>query len=593
MRITKSKAVVCWLGSAAFTFGLISATNVPALADPLLDLHTGDINDDGFRNVSDINCFTSAALANAQGTPNPACQAYEDDMVDMQCDGKIDVTDVQRTILIVLFVLTGDSEIQALLKVQDFDLDLLHNNCDPDDDNDGFLDTCEIAVGTNPLDPADFPQDPNACTCPGGCVIAGACTAPGIQNPLNECEACDPTLDPANWSALTGTVCSDGDACTVNDLCQAGTCAPGSPLLCDDGNVCTDETCDPAVGCVSTNNTGPCDDTNACTVGDVCANGACTPGADLSCDDSNPCTDDACDVLLGCQNVPNTAPCDDADPCTSGDVCSGGLCVGSLATDCNDNNPCTTDSCDAGGGCTNLPNSLPCDDGNACTVNDVCNAGACVPGAPAICDDGDPCTDDGCDVGVGCVTTPNTGAACDDGSACTNNDTCANGSCVGLAIVCDDGNECTDDTCDAAIGCQFAFNSAPCDDGNACTESDVCSAGTCTGIMANCDDNNICTDDSCDPAVGCVATPNTAACDDNNQCTTGDVCSGGGCVGGAPVVCDDGNECTDDDCDPATGCVNTPSAPKPCDDGSACTAGDVCVNGSCQGTAVDCDDSDP
>ena len=32
------------------------------------------------------------------------------------------------------------------------------------------------------------------------------------------------------------------------------------------------------------------------------------------------CTDDSCDSILGCQNVDNSARCDDADECTE-DVC--------------------------------------------------------------------------------------------------------------------------------------------------------------------------------------------------------------------------------------------------------------------------------
>ncbi|MFQ5461501.1 MAG: hypothetical protein ACE5E5_02630, partial [Phycisphaerae bacterium] len=44
----------------------------------------------------------------------------------------------------------------------------------------------------------------------------------------------------------------------------------GAPPNCDDGNVCTDDTCDPATGCVNTNNVAACDDGNACTTTDVC-----------------------------------------------------------------------------------------------------------------------------------------------------------------------------------------------------------------------------------------------------------------------------------------------------------------------------------
>ncbi len=45
------------------------------------------------------------------------------------------------------------------------------------------------------------------------------------------------------------------------------------------------------------------------------------------CDDSNPCTDDAC-IANFCSNTNNTGPCDDGDPCTQGDACSAGICSG-------------------------------------------------------------------------------------------------------------------------------------------------------------------------------------------------------------------------------------------------------------------------
>ncbi len=47
------------------------------------------------------------------------------------------------------------------------------------------------------------------------------------------------------------------------------------PRTCDDGNVCTDDSCDPSVGCIHVDNLSACDDGNACTVGDTCQAGAC------------------------------------------------------------------------------------------------------------------------------------------------------------------------------------------------------------------------------------------------------------------------------------------------------------------------------
>src|SRR5438132_484689 len=98
----------------------------------------------------------------------------------------------------------------------------------------------------------------------------------------------------------------DGDCCS--STCQrdpAGTaCAPGrcvgTPRNCNDSNVCTDDSCNVATGCVYTANTAQCDDGNACTTVDVCSGGRCVGSAPPSCDDGNPCTDDSCNPTTGC-----------------------------------------------------------------------------------------------------------------------------------------------------------------------------------------------------------------------------------------------------------------------------------------------------
>jgi hypothetical protein len=56
-----------------------------------------------------------------------------------------------------------------------------------------------------------------------------------------------------------------------------------TPLACNDNNVCTDDGCNPATGCVYTNNTLPCTDNNACTENDACSAGVCAPGTPRLC----------------------------------------------------------------------------------------------------------------------------------------------------------------------------------------------------------------------------------------------------------------------------------------------------------------------
>jgi V8-like Glu-specific endopeptidase len=155
-------------------------------------------------------------------------------------------------------------------------------------------------------------------------------------------------------SCTTNAECGDGNLCNGEETCGvSGQCQPGTPIICNDGNPCTDDTCNPATGgCVFTNNTAPCDDGDACTVGDTCSAGSCRPGTDRNCDDGNPCTADSCVKDTGCIHTRTSGgPCDDGNACTSEDTCSAGVCVG---------NPV---------------------DGTACP-NGTCQSGTCVPTCP-------------------------------------------------------------------------------------------------------------------------------------------------------------------------------------------------------------------
>ena len=252
-----------------------------------------------------------------------------------------------------------------------------------------------------------------------------------------------------------GFACEDGDACTIGDKCVAGTCIPGVPNTCGDNNPCTDDSCDPAVGCVFTNNALPCEDGSVCTVGDICLDGSCLSGALLACDDENVCTDDSCDPVAGCQFVANEAACDDDIECTLGDHCEAGACVYDDLASCDDDNPCTDNNCDPANGCVATVNAALCDDNDVCTVGDHCALGDCVHDEEVQCNDFNSCTDDSCDPELGCIFAINEGP-CDDFDACTTGEVCNAGICGGGELVlCDDNDECTVESCDNALGCQY------------------------------------------------------------------------------------------------------------------------------------------
>ena len=96
-----------------------------------------------------------------------------------------------------------------------------------------------------------------------------------------------------------------GVFCTVHEVCTSGVCGGGTPRDCSDDSVCTQDSCDePGAQCV--HDPAPfegtlCTDDNACTVNDHCAAGVCT-STPLDCNDNIPCTVDTCDRVSGCMH---------------------------------------------------------------------------------------------------------------------------------------------------------------------------------------------------------------------------------------------------------------------------------------------------
>ncbi len=99
------------------------------------------------------------------------------------------------------------------------------------------------------------------------CDDGQACTA----------DSCDPATGVCLHAALAdGTACTTGVPCTVGETCLAATCQGGGAKNCDDSNVCTTDACTIATGvCTHANAAGACTDGNACTTNDTCVSGAC------------------------------------------------------------------------------------------------------------------------------------------------------------------------------------------------------------------------------------------------------------------------------------------------------------------------------
>ena len=334
---------------------------------------------------------------------------------------------------------------------------------------------------------------------PFGCAVAKStivvCSSAGDSSCLkNQCQT--KTGKCAASAVTVGTSCDDGNLCTGGDACKVGLCA-GTPKVCADGDPCTLDSC-------------------------LTKSGVCGYKV-ANCDDGNACTTDSCDGQKGCFNsaVVGSVPCDDGDLCSQPDSCLAGACSGTKLS-CDDGKPCTTDSCNGVTGCINatVVDGQGCSDGDKCSQNDVCKASAC-KGIAIDCDDTLVCTADVCDPKTGCTFVAKVGP-CNDDSACTKNDICqADGSCKGTATSCDDGNPCTDDGCDLKTGCTVINHLQACSHANLCLSGTTCKGGLCQGgVSIDCDDKVACTVDSCEPDSGCVQLATDSLCDDGDLCTS-------------------------------------------------------------------------
>ena len=253
-----------------------------------------------------------------------------------------------------------------------------------------------------------------------------------LSNDGGTCVVIGDCLDVDDCGAAVGVACLDG-------ACTRAPC--GRDSECDDGQFCNGaETCNPRVGCAS--GTAPT------TVGlPACANESCDEANDRlvltafnsRCADASPCTDDVCDVALGCANPENTfVPA--AGP--AGD-CERTVCQGGAVTVVPDNGEVPT----VQGPLTDCRTSV-CLDGISVLVNDDtetpvqgavtdCKREICQDGASAqVADDTQLPADVGCKDGTCVNGTPGTitvDGNCNDTAVCTVGTCNVDGSCAQAA----------------------------------------------------------------------------------------------------------------------------------------------------------------
>lgn len=472
---------------------------------------------------------------------------------------------------------------------------------------------------------------------PFGCVSDSQCNSTPCSKGV-----CDMgTHQCVPYNAPDYTFCPGmGGACGIDGYCMGGVCQTKG-MICDDGNPCTQDSCDPNFGCVyvAVPGCGGCGSDAQCNDGNFCTNDYCKGGLCYYADIPN------CNVT-GCKS---DAECNDGIKCSMdqcqmgsngvgscvhyGDVTMGGVCCDPLMDimSCNDGNDCTYDSCGMDYQCSYLQipdcgmtfckGAKECYDGNACTM-DMCVNGTCQYGGVA-CGSPDPCVAAACDPMTGqCVynTIPGCGGTgckidsqCDDGNFCTV-DACAisssgTGKCIhkvdpmvapGLCCdpvsssipPCNDGDACTQDMCGPDYQCQFmgipgCINKCKAD--SDCAGGDVCTIAKCDVASGVCLYGSI--PNCCNPAW----------CDDGNPCTKDgcDAATGGctwtpipGCIKPCdPAMCNDYNPCTSDGCDPGGNCYSVPipnCVVQYCKSDMECQDADSCTKDFCDYSTYTC-----
>jgi hypothetical protein len=243
---------------------------------------------------------------------------------------------------------------------------------------------------------------PTCKVCAGGQCVADqaqegtACGDDGNTCTDNVCRAGECRAEVA-----LGRNCDDSNACTVNDVCQAdGRCA-GQPMACKACNACDGGTCAPV-------ETDPrcttCCNGNCCADGETCVDDECQqvclhPG-DICSDSSACCPDEPveCRVSRGCD--PDGAPlfrcchptggtCRQTCECCGGNKCEDQRCCAEQGSTCTSDNQC----CDQ---------SNP--DNNGLTHSMVCRDNTCTPctGIPGTCSTNDECCSGQCNASACC-----------------------------------------------------------------------------------------------------------------------------------------------------------------------------------------------
>jgi hypothetical protein len=334
--------------------------------------------------------------------------------------------------------------------------------------------------------------DNSRCTAPATCDLRRGCTATMCR---------------------TNEECDDRNVCNGTEQCVAGACVSSPPPVCNDGIACTEDRCDPRVGCVAIPDNGRCDDGVFCNGVEQCSTAArgCVGSMPILCEDGNPCTTERCDERTRSCLVTGRGDNDN----------DGFISVRCGGNDCDDTNGTVNPGRPEGvpgtclDGLDNNCDGLPDCRDSRCAMTAEC--AACMPtgpeGPPGTCRDGRDnncnrladCADPACAMSPECLCTPtgpeNNPLACRDGR---DND-------------CDGRLDCADPECAGVPGCVMCMPTGPEGAGTTCNDG---RDNDCNGALD-------CADRACAMNPVCVPT--------NEDCATARPISLPGSVSGTTV----------------------------------------------------------
>jgi hypothetical protein len=441
---------------------------------------------------------------------------------------------------------------------------------------------CSTTCGNGVVDVGETCDTGLAAGAPGACPTAATC--------MNDPDPC--TSDALISGGTCAAICSHVPITEQSGTTTDGCCPVGAwnavdsdcPALCGDGQLASDELCDPgliptAIDACPTS----CDDGDPCTldvlVGAGCqahcvhapitvmvaGDGCCPTGANHRTDpDCQPsCGNDVVEPGESCDGEPGTASACPSACGPSPSACLVNALVGDAAsctarcaltpvTACGASDGCCAAGCTAA---TDPDCSPTCGDGVVQTANgETCDTAIAAgqPGAcPTACSDGLACTEDvlvsARTCAAACLLLPITEARAGDGCCPAGADETLDPDC---AAVCGNGVvEAPTETCDYAAATGACPSTCP------VPASDTCSNVRVEGTPGAC-------------SAACVAHP-------ISTCVSGDGCCASGCTitndADCPAVCGDGVLSPGETCDRAITAGMPGNCARTCDDGDACT----------------------